>query len=113
MDEQGSQTEPHFCEVCGARVRAEANFCSSCGAPQKSGVQVQRDPTVPPPGEGRVETERVNVPPPSSSTTTANGGLGGFMRSFGLGAGAFIDCVTAMLILAAGCAVLIGISSGH
>jgi uncharacterized OB-fold protein len=51
--EEGSQSGGHYCEVCGAEVRPEANFCPACGAPQKPGVQVQRDPTVPPPGEIR------------------------------------------------------------
>ena len=61
MAGEGSQPERRFCEVCGAEVRPEANFCPSCGAPRKPGLQVPRDPTVPPPGEGRVETERMNM----------------------------------------------------
>jgi hypothetical protein len=103
------RTQHQFCEVCGADVRHEANFCSSCGAPQRPGLEVRRDPTVPPPGQGHVETERMNVPPPPPGAATSAGDAGrSFLQSFGLGAGALIGCVTAMIILAAGCAIIVG-----
>ncbi|MBV9454858.1 MAG: zinc ribbon domain-containing protein [Rubrobacter sp.] len=67
-------TEKHnqrsYCEVCGSEVRAEANFCPSCGSPQKAGLQVPRDPDVPPPGEGRIETQQMNASPLPLTTPT-------------------------------------------
>jgi hypothetical protein len=82
MVDEGSRTEGSVCDVCGAQVGPEVSFCSSCGAPQRPGAQVQRDPTVPPPGEGRVETERLNVPPPGSEYQRSGPGVWSGVKIF-------------------------------
>ena len=97
MSEHGSA---RYCPSCGQDVGSENRFCSNCGY----------NLSVPPPGEGRVQTERVDVPPPTPTTTPAQEGLGGFLRSFGLGAGAFIGCVVAMFILFVGCSAFVVIA---
>jgi hypothetical protein len=89
-----------YCPNCGQEAGVEAQFCSNCG----------HNLTVPPIGEGRIETGRVNVPPPpTSSTNPAQEGMGGFLRSFGLGAGACIGMVVALMVLLTGCTILLAI----
>ena len=98
MSEPG---DTQYCPNCGQEAGAEDRFCRSCGY----------NLSVPPPGEGRIETGQVNVPPPPTPTPTpAQDGLGGFLRSFGMGAGIFIGCVTALFLLFVGCAVIGGLA---
>ena len=47
-----------YCSHCGQEVGAEDRFCNNCGYSL----------SVPPLGEGRIETESVNVPPPARTT---------------------------------------------
>lgn len=95
-----------YCPQCGHVVGAEDRFCNNCGYTL----------SVPPLGEGRIETERVNVPPPPAPATPAQDGLGGFLRSFGLGAGACLGMAVALTLLLViglgGCAVLLAGSGG-
>jgi hypothetical protein len=102
MAEQGGS---HYCPQCGQEVGAEDRFCNNCGYSL----------SVPPLGEGRIETESVNVPPPPACTTPAQDGAGGFLRSFGLGAGACIGMAVALSILLmislVGCAVMLAAGS--
>ena len=80
-----------YCPQCGQEVRPGDRFCNNCGYSL----------SVPPPGEGRIETERVNVPPPPARAMPAQAGLGGFLRSFGLGARAWIGMAVALALLLA------------
>ena len=99
MSEQ--QEDTRFCPNCGQEVGAEDRFCNNCG----------HNLSVPPSGEGRIETPSVNVPPPPASARPAQEGLGGFLRSFGLGAGACVGMAAALVVLlviaVGGCALLL------
>ncbi len=97
-----AESAGRYCPQCGQEAALQDRFCRNCA--YRLGV--------PPPGEGRVGTERVNVPPPPVPTTPAYGGGGGFLRSFGLGAGACIGVVAALLLLFVGCAVIGGLAGG-
>jgi hypothetical protein len=98
MSERG---DARYCPQCGQEVGAEDRFCRSCG----------RHLSVPPLGEGRIEPGRATLPPPVP-TTPSYGGGGGFLHSFGLGAGGCIGFVVAALILLGGCAAIFGGSGG-
>jgi hypothetical protein len=93
-----------YCPQCGQKVSPGDRFCNNCGYSL----------SVPPPGEGRITTERVHVPPPPARATPAQGGLGGFLRSFRLGKGALIGMAVALtlllaLLVAGGVVLFIGI----
>ena len=72
-----------YCDVCGTELRAEANFCPSCGSPQRPGLQVPPDPSVP--------------PPPTKDKSRGSGGLSG-VRTWYRGLG-LIGKVTTWLIV--------------
>ena len=57
-----------YCPLCGRAAGLVDRFCASCGY----------NLSVPPGGEGRVETERVRVPPPPSDSQ--RGGPGAWSR---------------------------------
>ena len=97
-----AESAGRYCPECGQELGLQDRFCRNCAY----------NLSTPPPGEGRVETERVNIPPPPIPTTPAYGGIGGFLRSFGLGAGGCIGFVVAMMLLFAGCAVIAGLAGG-
>lgn len=93
-----------YCPQCGQKVSPGDRFCNNCGYSL----------SVPPPGEGRITTERVHVPPPPARAAPAQDGLGGFLRSFGLGARAWIGMAVALtlllaLLVAGGVVLFIGI----
>ena len=54
----------YYCPQCGQEVGVEDRFCRNCG----------RHLSVPPLGEGRIETGRANLPPPPVPTTPSYGG---------------------------------------
>lgn len=96
-----AESAGRYCPQCGHEAGLHDRFCRHCA--YRLGV--------PPPGEGRADTERASVPPPVP-TTPACGGGGGFLRSFGLGAGACIGVVAALLLLFVGCAVMGRLAGG-
>ena len=87
-----------YCRNCGHELADDDRFCPNCGTP------VHEAARVPTPGADR--------PVPPIPTTPAYGGIGGFLRSFGLGAGGCIGCVVAALLLFAGCAAIGGLAGG-
>ena len=90
-----------YCSECGQELGEETRFCPNCG---KSVFET-----------GRVATPRAQVPPPPPTpvpVTPAYGGVGGFFRSFGLGAGGCVGCVVAFMLLFGGCAVIGGLAGG-
>lgn len=87
-----------YCTNCGHELSPEDRFCSNCGRPVH--------------GAAHVPTPEANRPVPPVPTTPAYGGGGGFLRSFGLGAGGCIGIVVALLLLFAGCAVIGSLAGG-
>jgi zinc-ribbon domain len=85
MAEQG---DARYCPQCGQAVGAEDRFCNNCG----------HNLSVPPLGEGRIETGSDNVPPPpATQASPGQQGLGGFLRSFGISAGACLGITVALV----------------
>ena len=115
-----SEGDRYFCENYGTRISQTANFCPKCGAaqhpdieeptgplaeeagPRGTGTQNAAGPSVTAPHNesGRIPVSEVpGVPPPPTSATAAQDGLGRFLRSFGLGAGARIGMAVALTLL--------------
>ena len=104
MSEGGS----HFCENCGTETRQTTSFCPNCGTAQHPDLEGPNGPLAEEPTgplapilkPGRISTPDVpNVPPPPAPAAPAQGGTGGFLRSFGLGAGTYIGMAVALLVL--------------
>jgi hypothetical protein len=81
-----------YCRNCGHELAESDRFCPNCGTPVHEAAHVP--------------TPEANRPVPPIPTTPAYGGGGGFLRSFGLGAGGCIGAVVALLLLFVGCAVI-------
>lgn len=90
--------QARYCGECGHGLGQDDRFCPKCGRPVAE--------------TARVSTPRSDVPPPPVPVTPAYGGVGGFFRSFGLGAGGCIGCVVAFLLLVSGCAVIGTLAGG-
>lgn len=74
------------CPSCGSEVSGTAMFCQSCGSPLS--------------GYARRQQQVQNQQPRQHGPEPVHGG---FVRSFGAGAGGCIGFVVAMMILFAGC----------
>jgi hypothetical protein len=109
MVAESTSGEGRYCGNCGAALGQNDRFCPSCGRPVHETASVptpEADVGVPPP---RSAPPPMQAPAPSGQNYGAGGG---FLRSFGLGAGGCIGIVVALLPLLAGCSVIAVLAGG-